>query len=428
MFNEFINHYKLREIARGPQYTWTNNQVNPVLVKLDKFLVSTEWEERFPLCFSKGLTRVGSDHCPIVLDSGENNLNKSHYFFFENNWLLHQGFRPLISQKWTKLKDRRPEGSYSMDGWHGSLVSIRRFLRGWNRQKRGEQNKIKHDLLLKLKNLDAVLDMNDKLPLNWNERYRVERKLEQVYHMEEVYWQQRAGKNWFLKGDSNSSFFHLFANGRRRKNNILHLVADSCTLVNQKDIRNHVVDFYKNLFGPSIPCAMKVHEDFWEGRSELSTEETIHLIRPFDEEEIKQAIGLMHVDSAPGPNGFGVAFFKNFWYLIKGDLMKMFRDFHGGNLDIQRLNYATSIKQYRPICLLNVDFTIFTKGLSNRLSQVAKVAVGGNQTVFIKNRNILEGVVILPEVIHDLKLKKRGLILKIDFEKAYDKVRWDFFS
>ena len=71
-----------------------------------------------------------------------------------------------------------------MDGWHGSLVSIRRFLRGWNIQKRGEQNKIKHDLLLKLKNLDAVLNMNDKLPLNWNERYRVERELEQVYHME----------------------------------------------------------------------------------------------------------------------------------------------------------------------------------------------------------------------------------------------------
>ena len=55
MFNEFINLYKLREIARGgPQYTWANNQVNPVLVKLDRFLVSTEWEERFPLCFSKG--------------------------------------------------------------------------------------------------------------------------------------------------------------------------------------------------------------------------------------------------------------------------------------------------------------------------------------------------------------------------------------
>jgi 23S rRNA U2552 (ribose-2'-O)-methylase RlmE/FtsJ len=77
-----------------------------------------------------------------------------------------------------------------------------------------------------------------------------------------------------------------------------------------------------------------------------------------------------------------------------------------GSLNIAhsiKIKDANSIKQYRSICLLNVDFKIFTKVLSNRLSQVAKVVVGGNQTSFIKYRNILEGVVILHEVIHDLK-------------------------
>jgi hypothetical protein len=73
---------------------------------------------------------VGSSHCPIVLDSGENNLNRPRYFFFENNWLLQQGFGSLILKKLTELNDRRPEGFYSIDGWHGSLVTIRRFLRG----------------------------------------------------------------------------------------------------------------------------------------------------------------------------------------------------------------------------------------------------------------------------------------------------------
>jgi hypothetical protein len=50
--------------------------------------------------------------------------------------------------------------------------------------------------------------------------------------------------------------------------------------------------------------------------------------------------------------------------------------------------------------------------------------VGKNQTGFIKGRNILEGVVVLHEVIHELhSSKQKGLILKIDFEKAYDRVR-----
>ena len=164
------------------------------------------------------------------------------------------------------------------------------------------------------------------------------------------------------------------------------------------------------------------------------------LVKPFEISEIKQAIDQMHKDSAPGSNGFGASFFKKFWNLIKEDLIMMFSDFYAGKLDIQRLNFgvitlipkikeASNIRQYRPICLLNVDFKIFTKVLTNRLSLVAKEVIGGSQTGFIKDRNILEGVVILHEIIHELKIKKKkGLILKIDFEKAYDKVSWVFLE
>lgn len=118
----------------------------------------------------------------------------------------------------------------------------------------------------------------------------------------------------------------------------------------------------------------------------------------------------------------------------------MFMDLHKGLLDIRRLSYgvitlvpkvkeANVIKQYRPICLLNVDYKWFTKTLTNRFSPIAKKIIGENQTGFIKGRNILEGVVVIHEVIHELRRTKgKGLILKIDFEKAYDRVRWDFLE
>lgn len=58
-----------------------------------------------------------------------------------------------------------------------------------------------------------------------------------------------------------------------------------------------------------------------------------------------------------------------------------------------------------------------------------KEVIEPNQTCFIKGKNILEGVLVLHEVIHELRSKKKkGLILKIDFEKAYDRVRWDFLE
>ena len=78
---------------------------------------------------------------------------------------------------------------------------------------------------------------------------------------------------------------------------------------------------------------------------------------------------------------------------------------------------------------MNVDYKGITKVLTNRFSLLAQTVIGSNQTGFVKGRNILEGVVVLHEIIHELKsTKKRGLILKIDFEKAYDKVRWDFLE
>lgn len=71
-FNALIGKFQLRELARaGPCYTWTNKQSSPILAKLDRILVTTDWETRFPICLAWSLTRVGSDHSPIILDSGE---------------------------------------------------------------------------------------------------------------------------------------------------------------------------------------------------------------------------------------------------------------------------------------------------------------------------------------------------------------------
>jgi hypothetical protein len=48
----------------------------------------------------------------------------------------------------------------------------------------------------------------------------------------------------------------------------------------------------------------------------------------------------MKEDSTPGPDGFGVVFYKECWEIIKGELMQMVNDFYLGELDIQRLNYG----------------------------------------------------------------------------------------
>jgi hypothetical protein len=67
---------------------------------------------------------------------------------------------------------------------------------------------------------------------------------------------------------------------------------------------------------------------------------------------------------------------------------------------------------------------LFPKLLIDRVSPLTDKVISESQTTFIKGRNILEGVVVLHEVIHELKRSRRkGVIFKIDFKKAYDKVR-----
>jgi hypothetical protein len=80
---------------------------------------------------------------------------------------------------------------------------------------------------------------------------------------------------------------------------------------------------------------------------------------------------------------------------------------------------AMKIQQYRPIFLLNVSFTIFTKVATNHISDVAHKVIRPTHTAFIPGRYILEGVVVLHKTLHEMHRKKlEGVIFKIDFEKG----------
>lgn len=48
------------------------------------------------------------------------------------------------------------------------------------------------------------------------------------------------------------------------------------------------------------------------------------------------------------------------------------------------------------------------------------------QSAFVKGRYILDSTVIVHEIMHEMRKKQRGVIMKIDFEKAYDRIRWEF--
>ena len=100
------------------------------------------------------------------------------------------------------------------------------------------------------------------------------------------------------------------------------------------------------------------------------------LDREFTLEEIKKVVFEMKTNKAPGPDGLPIEFYQKYWHIIGVDILEPFGEFYEGKLDLARFNYgvlalipkcadAQTLQQYRPICLLNVIFKIFTKVLNN---------------------------------------------------------------
>jgi retron-type reverse transcriptase len=120
--------------------------------------------------------------------------------------------------------------------------------------------------------------------------------------------------------------------------------------------------------------------------------------------------------------------------------MAVVKGFKKGEVNLARLNFAkiihipkeegaNTLKKFRPISLINCSFKIFAKALNNRLERVCDKLLAPNQIAFVRGRYILQSVVSAHEILHDsIKSKEKGLVLKLDYEKSYDTVDWQFLK
>lgn len=360
-------------------------------VNLDRFLVSPEWEQHFPLCHASCLTRLGSDHAPIMLHNGEGMQVKSRQFHFGKHWFLQEGFKALVIQKRGEFYLSMGAGN-SLDNWQDCVRKMRKFLKGWGANIWGTTRKKKQELLQLIQELDSRSEGHDLTALEWR-RYQLEEELIEVYRAEELYWQQK-GEQRILEGDANTSFFfHAVANGRRRRCMISVLETDGDTISDKQGLKEHIYGFYKQLFGPEPRGQVRLADDFWAHKGGVSCEDNIKLTEPFTFSELENVVKSMKTNMAPGPDGFHIIFYKKFWgwLKLKGNLICSMKDFYRGELDLKCLNYgvisliqktreANNIKQFRPICLNNVSMNILTKTLAVRLGGVVDKVIGKTQT------------------------------------------------
>nr|GEW03192.1 RNA-directed DNA polymerase, eukaryota, reverse transcriptase zinc-binding domain protein [Tanacetum cinerariifolium] len=174
--------------------------------------------------------------------------------------------------------------------------------------------------------------------------------------------------------------------------------------------------------------------------NKLSLDQAQDLERSFSKEEIEEAVWGCGLDKSPGPDGFTFGFYRRFWSLVEGEVVEAVNHFfnngfcHKGGYSsfialISKTQGAKMVKDLRPISLIGSLYKIISKLLANLLVAVIDGIVNEVQSAFIANRQILDGPFILNEIIHWCKAKKKqAMIFKVDFEKAFDSIRWDFLD
>ncbi|GKU96042.1 hypothetical protein SLEP1_g9323 [Rubroshorea leprosula] len=197
--------------------------------------------------------------------------------------------------------------------------------------------------------------------------------------------QQKARKSWLAQGDANTKFFHSCVKGRWRQSEINSILIKRAEIREASRMKEEISSYFEELFLEEQEERPKL-----EGVSfkQVSQEDNDSLVTPFIEEEIKGVVWECDSSKAPVPD----------------------------------VDNPQRLEEYRPISLIGVMYKILAKLLANRLKKVLQGTIGEQQMACLSGRQLMDGVLVADEIIDEAKnMKKKSFMLKIDFEKAYDK-------
>ncbi|KAL0294623.1 UNVERIFIED_CONTAM: hypothetical protein Sangu_3214200 [Sesamum angustifolium] len=155
--------------------------------------------------------------------------------------------------------------------------------------------------------------------------------------------------------------------------------------------------------------------------------------------EVKEAFFEIEIESAPGPDGFGSAFYRAAWPVVGQSMLEAVGEFfRTGKLLkqinttllalIPKVNMPTYVSDYRPISCCNVLYKAITKIIVKRLQRVLPLLINYSQNAFVPGRSISDNILLAQELLagyNHTRLPER-CTLKVDIQKAYDSVEWDF--
>ncbi|GKA67747.1 RNA-directed DNA polymerase, eukaryota, reverse transcriptase zinc-binding domain protein [Tanacetum coccineum] len=179
------------------------------------------------------------------------------------------------------------------------------------------------------------------------------------------------------------------------------------------------------------------NKDYVQAR--LSDAEASAMITMVIDDEIKEAIFDIDSTTAASPDGYSSCFFKKAWKCIGKDVCEAIRDFFTngkllGEINttlialVPKMDTPNKVSDFRPIACCNVLYKCISKILTNRIKDGLSKVISLNQSAFIPGRHIQDNILIAQELLKGYNRKNgaKRCAMKIDIQKAYDTVNWEF--
>ena len=251
----------------------------------------------------------------------------------------------------------------------------------------------------------------------------------------------RSRVQWLHSGEKPTKYFLNLENRNFVNRSVSFLEKQNGDIIdNQEEILTEVFCFYKNLYSKKEVNDV-VLEDVIPDSPKLDNDDNLKLEGKITYKEAATALKDMKNEKSPGPDGFTVEFFKFFFKDIGKYLTRSLNEgLEKGELSVTQYQGVITclpkegkpkqfVKNWRPISLLNVSYKILSSCMASRIRNILPKIIHPSQKGFMKNRYIGENIRLLYDIILSCKTDKiSGLLLMVDFEKAFDSVSWDFIK
>ena len=419
------------------KFTW--RQPKPLIqCRLDFFLISESMEDS--ITSADILPAYKSDHSAITLSIKDISCEKRGpgYWKLNTKLLEDERYTTDIKNNIMKWHSECPQFN-NRQKWEYIKYQIRKYSIEHSKKLAKE----KKDLTVKLEQRVQELEMNLNQE-NMKEYDLLKKELETCLEEKVEGTILRAKVRWYEESERSTKYFFNLEKRNYGKKTMRKLLLNDNYTTDPKVILREQRNFYETLYSTTKTNTFetkRLEDKFLNTPNlpKLDIEDTREIGTKLTINECYKSLKTFQPNKSPGNDGIPAEFLRYFWPELGKIMVASFNEAYEEGLLTTSQRQAvitlidkkdkdrTLLKNWRPISLLNVDYKVASKALANRIIPLLPKVIHPDQSGYVKGRNMSDSLRSILDILsYTEKQNLSGILLSLDFQKAFDTLEWDF--